>query len=131
MTTTQLQPKEKSYNRAAAVDQFFQQIQSGSLPFSDIHRQMSERGYESAEINAVAMLVDNLLRHEAVKKSERSRAVGLMITGTIALLVGLGITLYTWFAGYLQGGWMVIAFGPVVGGAGAASLGYERWKRFS
>jgi hypothetical protein len=117
-----------SSDHAHVIAHFVAEIRAGRLELSDVRRRLEQDGMPDAKIREIFIAVDDLVMKHMLKDVSNSRN-RTMIYGGLALCgFGLLLTLGTFFGAVDMKGYYIVAYGPVLSGAGMAFMGWQNLR---
>ncbi|AEV31916.1 hypothetical protein Oweho_0905 [Owenweeksia hongkongensis DSM 17368] len=117
------------YSRAQIIDQYFQQIESGEMSFSQMRPSLQDMGVENEEISITVKQVDKQLQQSAHNKASHSLGKNIFYGGLLFAAIGLIITIGTFFGIIDIGPVFIVAYGPVISGSAIAATGFAKMNR--
>ncbi|WP_421920166.1 hypothetical protein [Marinifilum sp.] len=95
---------------------FYHEKKIDGMDFSQIRKEMKEKGIEEDTIKNVVREIDNKILSGEVKKSGKLKARELRLIGWTLMILGGIATLGTHFNWFDVKGYYIIAYGPVIAG---------------
>ncbi|MFY0592285.1 hypothetical protein [Roseivirga sp.] len=86
--------------------------------FGEIRKELAQLGLEEKEISEVLRYVDNHLLNKALDGSYKSHRREYFLVGCFLLIIGIGITLGTYFGLISMGNNYLVSYGPIAAGLG-------------
>ncbi|RKD86032.1 hypothetical protein [Mangrovibacterium diazotrophicum] len=104
-------------------------LKQEGMSFGEIRSRLASEGVAEEDIRVIIRLIDNQILRGDVKKSRNQKARELIAVGLVISVVGIIVTLGT-YLGYINtGNSYLVAYGPVLGGAGIAAGGWSQYNR--
>lgn len=83
--------------------------------FSDVRKDLVNKGYTDAEISRLIRTIDNDVQLQLHSKRRNGNARNLILMGAVVFIIGSGTTLYTYLLGYNS---YVLWYGAIISGLG-------------
>ncbi len=107
------------------VDYYLNLADEG-IPYNKIREKLVAKGYEADKISTIMRLVDNQIQAKLAVKQNNNQSWTVAGIGAIMLVLGLGITIYTYALGASQ---FVITYGLILGGLGTLISGLSKIRK--
>lgn len=117
-----------STDHAHTIAHFVDEIRAGRMELSDIRRRLEQDGIPDQVIREIFIAVDDQLMRHMLKDAANSRNRNMMYGGLALCGSGLLITLGTFFGMMDMKGYYIVAYGPVLSGAGMAFVGWQNLR---
>ena len=119
-----------AYSRAATIDFYFDEIKNGRMEISQLRKAVEDKGIDKGEIKVVYRQVDKQLLRNAEIDSIKINGKNLYFGGLILAAAGLLLTITSYLGIFDFGGYMIIAYGPLLGGLLLAFIGKNQMNRY-
>lgn len=96
--------------------EFYHAKKIEGMDFSQIRKEMSEKGIEESSIKNVVREIDNKILSGDIKKAKNIKAKELRLIGWLLMIIGGGITLASYFQWLNIKGYYIVSYGPVIAG---------------
>ncbi|MDG1572506.1 hypothetical protein OZ410_09275 [Robiginitalea sp. M366] len=116
-------------SRREYVAEYCDKIRSGSLEYSKLREELKLRIMDPEDIEIIVNRVDRDLHRMEVADAEKSKGKLMFLGGLIVTILGVGLTLLTYFGVIDLGDQFIIAYGPALGGLGIAAVGMLKMNR--
>ncbi len=101
-----------------------QEMRKGTS-FDEIRRLLVEQNYSPDEVNSIMKMADHMYISQDFHKIDRSRAQEYFYVGITLFILGVAITLISYFDLIDMGNYFILAFGPILGGGAIALKNYK------
>jgi len=119
----------EDYSRAKTINDFFNKIDSGELDFSNLRKKLEESNIEKTEIDIIIPLIDRKILRSIEIKADNTKGKNMFYGGLILSTVGLIVTIGTYTGLIDLKGFMIVAYGPILGGLTSAMIGKAKMDR--
>ena len=96
--------------------EFYHTKKIEGMDFSQIRKEMSEKGVDEKLIKNVVREIDNKILSGDIKKARKIKAKELRLIGWLLMIIGGAITLASYFQWISIKGYYIVSYGPVIAG---------------
>ncbi len=115
-------------DHARTIIHFVSEIRAGRMELSDIRRRLEQGGMPDPVIREIFIAVDDQLMRLMLKDAANGRNRNMMYGGLALCGFGLLLTLGTFLGAVDMKGYYIVAYGPVLSGAGMAFMGWQNLR---
>lgn len=108
---------------------FLEKKQEG-MDYSEIRSVLRSKGYKEDEMSEIIRSVDKQLLQGVHQKTDRTTQYATLVIGAVLLLFGLIVTIGTYSGMINMKGDFLIAYGPILSGAGMLTYGMRRRSNY-
>lgn len=119
----------ENYNRAKTIKDYFNKIDSGELEFSQLRNILEKNNIEKDEIDTIIPIIDRKILRAVEIKADNAKGKNMFYGGLILSTIGLIVTIGSYTGLIDLKGFMVIAYGPILGGFTSAMIGKAKMDR--
>lgn len=110
------------------ITHFVAEIRAGRMELSDIRRRLEQDGMPDSVIREIFIAVDDQVMRHMLKDAANSRNRNMMYGGLAMCGFGLLLTLGAFFGAVDLKGYFLVAYGPVLSGAGMAFVAWQNLR---
>ena len=115
----------KHINLFELEEEFLVKRKNG-MDISEIRKELLISGVDKEGVTIIVRSIDNKLLHGVLSKQEKNRKSQLFYSGLAIAIVGIIITIGSFFGYFGTGSYGVLVYGPVLGGASMMAAGRNR-----
>ncbi|NER13346.1 hypothetical protein GWK08_07845 [Leptobacterium flavescens] len=94
--------------------------------YKDIRQELLRKNFSEEDINKIIHRVQRMELRHIKKKDSNTGFLNQAAGGLIIMLIGLGVTLFTFFSGSTH---YILAYGAIASGAGVMIYGLTRYRK--
>lgn len=118
------------YSRAETIKEYFKKVDTGELDFSKLRKTLEEKNIEKEEIDIIVPLIDRKALRAIEIKADNAKGKNMFYGGLILSAIGLIVTIGTYTGLIDLKGFMIVAYGPILGGFTSAMIGKAKMDRY-
>ena len=109
------------------IEYFLQEKRNGK-GFSEIRSELVAMNVKEEDVKMILRLIDDEILNEEIVKSNKQKAKELIYIGAFIFLVGFIFTVSTFVGLIKMGDSFLLAYGPILAGAGVVYSGVRRYR---
>ncbi|MEQ9402284.1 MAG: hypothetical protein RIM99_01755 [Cyclobacteriaceae bacterium] len=108
--------KNTNMSRAGLVDFYLKKAKEDGFEIDQIRKELESQNISDDEIKIIVKLVDSEIQKSVLKSSSKNKSKELIGIGAVLTILGLVITMGTYFGLIPSGNSFLIVYGPFIAG---------------